>query len=410
VHRYRDNDFAPYVFRTDDYGRNWKRLTTGENGIPPRHFVRTVREDPQRKGLLYAGTEYGLYVSFDDGAGWQSLQRNLPVVPITELVVHRGDLVVSTQGRSFWILDDLSPLHQLTGEVAREPFHLFEPRKAHRVPGSSSERPNMGRNPPKGAILYYSLAAEPKEELAIEIQDSSGVVVKRFSTKGTEKPDAKAGLNRFVWDLGYEPPALTADSPLREWYRVAVPRAAPGRFLVRLTVDGSSLEKPLELEPDPRLDTTAGDYASQLDLALRIRDRLSLLTQNLERLRFVRDQAKAVAGDTVRALPAEAKAAASRMVERLDAIESRLVEPRLRIPIDLIHFGPKLDLHLGDLLGVVAGPEAAPTDGARKRFVDLDAELTESLEDLSAVFDEDVPALNALVRSQDLPLVAVPKP
>jgi photosystem II stability/assembly factor-like uncharacterized protein len=417
VHRYRDNDFAPYVFRTEDYGGSWKRLTTGENGIPLRHFVRTVREDPERKGLLYAGTEYGLYVSFDDGGRWQSLQRNLPVVPVTELVIQRGDLVVSTQGRSFWILDDLSPLHQLTDEVARQPFHLFEPRKAYRVPGSSADRPNIpnsGRNPPKGAILYYALSSEPREELAIEIQSASGDVVRRFSTKddaaGSAKPETKAGLNRFDWDLRYEPPALTSDSPLREWYEVAVPRAVPGPYLVRLTIDGASAEQPLEVAPDPRLETTADDYGSQLDLALQIRDRISLLTQSLERLRFVRDQAKAVASDTVRSLPPDAKAAASKIVDRLLSIEGRLVEPRLRIPIDLIHFGPKLDLHLGDLLGVVAAPEAAPTEGARKRFADLDAELTQSLEDLSAVLDKDVPALNALVRSQDLPLIAVPKP
>jgi hypothetical protein len=339
------------------------------------------------------------------------------VVPVTELVVKRGDLVVSTQGRSFWILDDLSPLHQLTDEVARAPFHLFEPRRAYRVPGSSPARPNIpnsGRNPPKGAILYYALSSEPREELAIEIRSASGDVVKRFSTKdeaaGSAKPETKIGLNRFVWDLRYEPPALTVDSPLREWYEVGVPRAVPGPYRIRLTVDGSSVERPLEVAPDPRLETTADEYRRQLDLALQIRDRLSLLTENVEKLRVVREQAKAVAGDAVRPFPAEAKAAASRMVERLDAIEGRLVEPRLRIPIDLIHFGPKLDLHLGDLLGVVVGPDAAPTEGARKRFVDLDAELTQSLEDLSAVFDKDVPALNALVRSQDLPLIAVPKP
>jgi len=412
VHRYRDNDFAPYVFRTDDYGRTWKRLATVTNGIPARHFVRTVREDPERKGLLYAGTEYGLYLSFDDGARWQSLQRNLPIVPVTELVVHRRDLVVSTQGRSFWILDDLTPLQQLTEARTREASFLFEPRKAYRTPGSSSERRGLGRNPPAGALLYYSLAAGPKDELAIEILDASGTVVKRASmndeTEGT--PGGKPGLNRWVWDLGYEPPALTADSPLREWYRVTVPRAAPGRFTVRLTVDGKSLEQPLQVEPDPRLPTTAQDYADQLELALDIRDRITSLTRTVERLRLVKDQAKAVAEDKARPFSAEVRAAASRVVERLSALEGKLVEPRMKIPIELIHFGPKLDLHLGDLLGVVAAPEAAPTEGAKERFRDLDRELTAHREELSAILDQDVSALNALVRAQDVPLIAVPKP
>ncbi len=404
VHRYRDNDFTPYVFRTDDYGRSWKLLTPGGNGIKARHFVRTVREDPERKGLLYAGTEYGLYVSLDDGNRWQPMQSNLPVVPVTELVVKRGDLVVSTQGRSFWILDDLSPLRQLTEEIARKPAFLFEPREAYRVPGRSVDRPGLGRNPPKGAILYYSLLSAPREKPTLEIVDPAGKVMQRFT------PESQAGLNRFIWDLGYEKPTLTADSPLREWYEVAVPRAAPGRYLVRLKVDGETLEQSLEVKPDPRLKTTPADYKAQLDLALDIRERISTLTQSVERLRAVREQAKAVAQDSFRPLSAEIKASASKIVERLDAIEGRLVEPRMRISIDLIHFGPKLDLHLADLLSVVVGPEAAPTAGARDRFLDLDRELSLQIEELSAVLDRDVPALNDLARTENVPLVAVPKP
>jgi hypothetical protein len=407
VHRYRENDFSPYIFRTDDYGKSWKRLTAGGNGIGARHFVRTVREDPERKGLLYAGTEYGFYVSLDDGASWHSFQSNLPVVPVTELVVKRGDLVVSTQGRSFWILDDLSPLRQLSEDIARKTVHLFEPREAHRVPGSSADRPGLGRNPPAGAIVYYSLLAPPAEELSIEIVDGSGQVVRRVSTKDDHKPDARAGLNRFVWDLGYEKPALTADSPLREWYEVAVPRAAPGRYVVRLRMDSETLEQPLVIEPDPRLDTTPADYESQLALALDIRERISSLTKMVERLRAVREQAKAAAQDSLRPLSPEARAVATKIVEALDAIEGRLVEPRMRIPIDLIHFGPKLDLHFADLLNVVTAPEAAPTAGASERFRDLDRELTQQTDALSAVLERDVPALNAL--AEGLPLVAVPK-
>jgi photosystem II stability/assembly factor-like uncharacterized protein len=408
VHRYRDNDFSPYIFRTDDYGRSWHHLTAGENGIAPRHFVRTVREDPERKGLLYAGTEYGLYVSLDDGARWQPLRSGLPVVPITELVVKRGDLVVSTQGRSFWILDDLSPLRQMTEDVARKSVHLFEPREAYRVPGRSADRPGLGRNPPAGAILYYALGSPPARELALEISDAAGRVVRRITTADENKPDARIGLNRYVWDLGYEKPALTADSPLREWYEVSVPRAAPGRYVVRLTVDSKTVEQPLRIQPDPRLDTTQEDYESQLALALEIRERISSLTKTVERLRAVRQQAKSVAQDSLRPLSAEIQTAASKLVERLDAIEGRLVEPRMRIAIDLIHFGPKLDLHFADLLGLVTAPEAAPTSGARERFHDLDRELTRQREELSAVLDRDVPALNALGR--DLPLIVVPEP
>ena len=187
-----------------------------------------------------------------------------------------------------------------------------------------------------------------------------------------------------------------------------MPRAAPGRYVVRLTVDSKTVEQPLRIQPDPRLDTTQEDYQSQLALALEIRERISSLTKTVERLRAVREQAKSVAQDSLRPLSPEIQAAASKLVERLDAIEGRLVEPRMRIAIDLIHFGPKLDLHFADLLGLVTAPEAAPTAGARERFHDLDRELTRQREELSAVLDRDVPALNALGR--DLPLIVVPEP
>lgn len=413
VHRYRDNDFSPHVFRTEDYGKTWRRLTDGTNGIPPRHFVRTVREDPEHKGLLYAGTEYGLYVSFDDGTRWQPLQLNLPVVPITELVVKRGDLVVATQGRSFWILDDLSPLQQLTDAATGEAAFLFAPRGAYRVPGGNQKRTNQGRNPPNGAFVYYSLAAPPRDELVLEFLDASDRVVRRFSTKGDDdeaKPAAKAGLNRFVWDLQHAPPSLTRDSHLREWYRVAGVRTAPGAHKVRLTVDGRVLTRPFEVKGDPRLDTTPADYASQLELALTIRERITRLNDAVSRLRRVRDQATAIAEDSVRPLPAELKAAAVRLRERLSAVEGRLVEPRMKLPIDLIHFGTKLDLELGDLLRVVSSPDAKPTDGARQLFQDLDAALSRNLEELASILDQDVRALNALAHGKDIPLVAVPPP
>ncbi len=162
VYNYRFDDFAPYVFQTNDYGKTWKRIADGKNGIPERHFARVVREDPDRRGLLYAGTEYGMYVSFDDGKGWQSLQLNLPVTPVTDLQIKDKDLVVSTQGRSFWILDDLTPLHQLTGETVKSAFHLFQPRDTYRTRGGGFDIPSgtLGQNPPGGVVIHYALAQD----------------------------------------------------------------------------------------------------------------------------------------------------------------------------------------------------------------------------------------------------------
>ncbi len=168
VYRYRENDFRPYIFRTNDYGSSWDLLTDGKNGIPATSFTRVVREDPDRKGLLYAGTEFGMYLSFDDGAHWQRFQLNLPVTPVTDLRLHRKDLVVSTQGRAFWVLDDVSPLHQMSDDVRKAAAHLFAPRTAYR--GGIVE----------GASLSYYFAELPEKDVKLEVLDVAGNVVRVF--------------------------------------------------------------------------------------------------------------------------------------------------------------------------------------------------------------------------------------
>ncbi len=204
VHRYREDDFKPYVFRTSDYGAHWDLLTDGRNGIPPHHFVRVVREDPARRGLLYAGTEFGMYVSFDDGSRWQKFQLNLPVTPITDMVVYRNDLVVATQGRSFWILDDLTPLHQIDEKTAQAPAYLFAPRPAYRAPGFAAE-------------INAWFADVPREPVTLEILDGQGNVLRTYSSqagatqadpaRGPGRPPltVQQGLNRFTWDIALEP-------------------------------------------------------------------------------------------------------------------------------------------------------------------------------------------------------------
>ncbi|HSB60849.1 MAG TPA: glycosyl hydrolase, partial [Vicinamibacteria bacterium] len=257
VHRYRMDDFRPFVFRTDDWGATWELLTSGGNGVPAGHFVRVVREDPRRRGLLYAGTEYGLYVSFDDGRSWQSLQINLPVTPITDLAVKDDDLVVATQGRSYWILDDLSPLRQMNADVAAAWSHLFAPRAAVDVLGAGGfTRPAAGQNPPRGAILYYALGEdlsdEGKAEVKLEILDASGRALRTLSSRKEEyqapslfrqlfpelfeprKLKARKGLNRFVWDLRLGDAQVAEKAIL--WGSGAGPKVAPGKYEARLTV------------------------------------------------------------------------------------------------------------------------------------------------------------------------------
>jgi photosystem II stability/assembly factor-like uncharacterized protein len=274
--RYLLDDDRPYIFRTEDYGRSWMLLTDGTNGIPSTEFVRVVREDPVREGLLYAGTEYGVYVSFDDGRRWQSLKLNLPAVPVSDIAVHDADLVLSTNGRSFWILDDVTPLRE-TAAGAIRPTHLFQPRDTYRIAtsaeendqayvggaccvsnprdlyaGARIERHQLGEEPPDGAIIYVSVP-QPTG-VNVEIVSSAGAVVRTL-----DAARLTSGLNRLVWDLRVQLPEAAASA-------LPAPKATPGVYTVRLSAGGASETASFKLLGDPRTGVTTADYAAQYEL------------------------------------------------------------------------------------------------------------------------------------------------
>ena len=270
IDRHRLNDIGPYIYRTRDFGKSWTRIN---NGIPDGAYVRSVREDPVKKGLLFAGTELGVYFSINDGDSWQPLQLNLPVSPVHDLVIKDNDLVIATHGRAFWILDDIAPLRQLTAEIKSEPAHLFQPSTAMRIRASTHgdtplppEEP-AGENPPPGAIFYYYLKSSAQGEVKLEVLDAKGQVVRSYSSKdqpftsshatgisqliGSSRKhllSPAAGMHRFLWDVRYSAPPVA--QPEYSMFTVAgrdVPRepagpqALPGAYQVRLTVDGKSL-------------------------------------------------------------------------------------------------------------------------------------------------------------------------
>jgi len=293
VTRYRMDDFKPYIFRTDDYGASWSLITDGGNGIPADHFVRVVREDPDRKGLLYAGTEFGLHISFDDGRNWQSFQQNLPVTPITDMAIADGDLVVATQGRSFWILDDMTPLRSMTPELADAVAHLFAPRSTYRFSsgGGFGESGAAGKNPPSGVILYYLLGEETEGEVELEILDAAGSVLRTLSSEkeeprapspwlrffpemaGDRKLAAETGLNRYVWNLRHHDAELVDDAVL--WGMARGPIVPPGSYQARLSRGDWSQTVDIQLVQDPRIEVSQADLDAQYALATEIWEALS---------------------------------------------------------------------------------------------------------------------------------------
>jgi photosystem II stability/assembly factor-like uncharacterized protein len=430
---YKLDDFKPYLYKTSDYGKTWKKIT---EGIPDAAFTRVIREDPNRKGLLYAGTETGVYVSFNDGEHWQPLQLNLPVVPITDLAVHKRerDLVAATQGRSFWVLDDLTVLHQVA-DAAKADAYLFKPEDAYRLPGGGfgpSRNATVGQNPPGGAVIYYYLKNKPAGDLSLEVLDASGKSVKKFVTRapaaqspppqptpptmeqqeegfapGQSRPPAEAGLNRFVWDMRY--PEATRFPGMILWAgETRGPRAVPGTYQVKLTVDGKTLTQSFEVKKDPRVETTQADLAKQFDLLVKIRDKFAETSDAILQIRDARKQVDEITNRLKDQPKGGVIAEAAKSLKaKLGSVEEELYQTKNQSSQDPLNYPIRLNNKLAALAGVVAASDAPPTDQAYAVYEDLAARVNAQLQRLGEVMSVDLPSFNKLVRDQDIPAVIV---
>jgi hypothetical protein len=426
---YKLDDFKPYLYKTSDYGKTWKKIT---NGIPNAAFTRVIREDPNRRGLLYAGTETGLYVSFDDGEKWQALQLNLPVVPITDLAVHKRDkdLVAATQGRSFWVLDDLPVLHQLA-DASKADAYLFKPEDAYRMPGGGGGGGGrvagpVGQNPPAGAVVYYYLKNKPSGEVTLEFTDAAGKSVKKFTSRASEssapaapagdeegffggggprRAPAEAGLNRFIWDSRYAD--ATRFPGLIMWAgNTTGPRAAPGNFQVKLTVDGKVVMQSFEIKKDPRLETTQADFARQLDLLLKIRDKFSETSEAILQIRDARKQIDEVTNRLKDQPGGKAIADAAKSLKaKLTGVEEELYQTKNQSNQDPLNYPIRLNNKLAALSGVVGSADAAPTDQSYVVYEELTSKINAQLQKLDQVIRADLPAFNKMVRDQNVPAV-----
>lgn len=450
VERHKMDDFAPYVFKTTDFGKSWTKLI---NGIPANNYVHAVRVDPNHPNLLFAGTEMGVYVSFDDGGKWQPLQLNLPMSPINDLIVKNKDLVVATHGRSFWILDDITPLEQYQESIPQEEAHLFTPAPTSHTMFRGSffvASGNVGKNPPAGAVIYYwlktslkkpegkadSAGADAKDKdkdkdkdkeapkITLEILDSTGKVVRKYPKKKEEAADDEdffsrgsggdlpldAGLNRFVWDLRYEGATKVPKAPL--WGgSTDGPEAMPGNYQVRLTVLGKSYTAPLEIQADPRLKVTQEDLAKQFDLLIKIRDKVTETDETINQIRDLRDQINAFdkrlkGGPHEKAVSDAGKALDKKMTE----VEEALIQTKAKSGQDVLNFPVRLNNHLVALGGVVGSADAAPTQQDYDVFNDLNKQLDEQMTKWKAIVSTDVASYNNLIKQQDVPALVLSQP
>jgi photosystem II stability/assembly factor-like uncharacterized protein len=428
--RYKSDDFRPYLYRTTNWGESWQLIT---EGIPDDEFTRVVRADPDRRGLLYAGTEQGIWYSTDDGRSWRSLQLNLPVTPVTDLAVKEKDLVAATQGRGYWILDDLSVLHQLNDDIVDRAAHLYTPRPAYRLTaGGRSDDPGAaGTNPPLGVVFHYSLGDEFDDEVPVELRifDERGAEPIWTWTRKPSKPadddeergpndppdtrvlSADRGLNRFEWDLRY--PGMERFDKLIMWADMRDgPRAVPGRYRAELTVGDSVQDVDFEIVADPRSSATRADYAAQFDFIAETRDLLSRTHVEIRRMRQLRSQLEGLRARLEADAESDRSVAAlieeiDQLVDTIDPIEEALYQTQNESRQDPLNYPIRLNNKLTSLMRTVDVGDARPTEGALAVREELGAAIESELGQLDVVWEENVPALNSRIQSMGIDLVTI---
>jgi photosystem II stability/assembly factor-like uncharacterized protein len=431
---HRLDDRKPYLFKTADLGKTWKSLTAK---MPADGYLNVVREDPKRKGLLYAGSEQGVLFSTDDGATWQALKLNLPAVRVTDLVVKDDDLVVGTNGRSIWVFDDLTPLRALTPELAAKDMHLLPalPAVRYRYAATLAERARAGAgaNPPAGAVVHYHLKAPAKGEVKLEVLDDKGRLVNALSsTKEPAEPEDEGaysapeekpplsrepGLHRVVWDLKYKGAETIKGARVDSGNPRHGPLVNPGTYTLRLTAGGKAHTTTVRVLEGPRGDAEppakfAGELRDQLALALRIRDDITSLTHTVEQLRAVRKQVQArdelLVGDDKAAPLVQASKA---LLKKLDELEDKLHNPKAKVSYDILaqKGGAQLYSQLAWLFELIKGADGPPTEGLRTVYAEQHALLEKYEAEWQTVLKGDVGALNALARKLGLPGVIVPR-
>lgn len=429
--RYKLDDLHPYLYKTTDYGRSWTKITTG---IPDNVFTRVVRQDPVRREMIFAGTENGLYLSFDGGSKWEPFARNLPPAPIADLIIKNGDLVVATQGRSFWILDDLTPLRGWNRDVEASEVFLYPPRPSYRFQTEplSEENPpkGVGANLPNGLLINYWLKEKPKKNEVVKIEIlSEGKVIRTFSNekkeyegdlkeqaerkeeeKDKEKPiEPTAGLNRFLWDLRIIKPWFAPKAVFNEGEK-APPRVAPGTYQVRLTARGKTLIRPVEVTPRPNGPATAADLKAQFDLLSAIRDRVTENHQTVVAIRDVRAQVVDLGGRAQRLGKGDdLKKTSAALAEKLSALERELTNPDIKADEDDLNYEPKLDHEWLNLAYVVSSADRKPTAGSRPYYDLLKKQQDDVLSRWHALLGGDVAAFSRAADALGIPRV-VPAP
>ena len=410
--RYKSDDFTPYLYKTDDYGKTWKLITAGINAM---HFTRVVRADHKRPGLLYAGTEYGMYISFDAGEHWKTFQLNLPMVPITDLTIKENDLIVATQGRAFWILDDLSILQQEENAMLKKNLHVFTVYDSYRMEGESGHGrqhipQNAGANPPNGAVMHYWLKnCTDSSRLTITIYDKKGDSIKTFSKDAKLLGDQlkyKTGMNQFVWDRLY-PPAEKLEGLILWNGNISGPKAAPGKYTAKFKLDKDSVIVPFTIKGDPNYYMTEADYDAQVGMLLQIRDKFSEIQKGIKHIRAIRTQITDFTSRMDTTKHKELKQLADSLSKKLTTIEEALYQTKSKSGQDVLNFPIRLNDKIAGLYDVAASGYNPPSKQVKEAFAVLAAQADSQLNALQKIIAEDLKTFNKNIHEQQVPVIGL---
>ena len=401
--KYKTGDFAPYLYKTNDFGKTWKKIT---DGIPSEHFTRVLREDPKQKGILYAGTETGMYISFDDGNNWKAFQLNLPIVPITDLAVKDNNLIVATQGRSLWILDDLSLLHQLSEAKNKDNF-IYKPKDAYRMGGrSNSKSLTTGTNHPSGVLTYFNVANSDAKEITLSYLTKQGDTIKSFTTKGTKEKNNKLevenGSNVHSWNMRGDG-AERLKGMILWWGSTAAPMAVPGEYEVVLTVDDESYAKPFTIIPDGNSETDLAGMQRQFDFITDVNSTVDKAHKSIKKIRKINSQLEAFQkqykeDEGIKDLVEKAK----KLQESFSEIEKALYQTKNKSGQDPLNFPIRLTNKLAHLNSLVGMDDFPPTQQDVAVKDELSRQINVELIKFDQLISEEISAFNTAFNEKKL--------
>jgi len=402
--KYKSGDYTPYIYKTSDYGKTWKKIT---NGIAKEHFTRVVRADPESKGILYAGTESGAYISYNDGQSWESLQKNLPIVPVTDLAIKNNNLIAATQGRSFWIIDDLTVLHQAKAGLNKSKSHLFKPMDSYRMGGGTSDRPNLtsGKNHPGGVMTHFYIAeADLEKEIKLEYLDTNGNTIRTFSTKSKEKDEmlkVEKGGNMFSWNMVY-PGAEDFKGMIFWWGSLAGSQAVPGDYMVKLHIEEAIQEEDFKILKDPRTPNTVADIQKQFDFIDGINAKVTEAHIVIKEVRDIREQMN----NYKERLNKDDKQysdlfeLSNEIDSLMSMVEKELYQTQNRSGQDPLNFPVKYTNKLAHLNSLTRGSDFPPTDQAVAVKNELSQKINEQLKIYYDVKSSMLPKFNEMVKQK----------